>query len=105
MTGIYQTVFLKQWGAPEIKISLDRLQGFFGVSASFLNSEPTEEGDFTVWIYEEKDMVLFFKRGRLVSHFKWNEFREKWKAAEDKKVSPSSKKSVSLTGTTLSLMS
>jgi len=105
LTGIYQTVFLNQWGVPEVKISLDRLQGIFEVDALLLNSEPTEEDSHTVWIYEERDMILFFKRGRLVSHFKWSEFRERWKATKQEAVSPSNKKSVSLAGTTLSLIS
>jgi len=105
LTGIYQTVFLHQWGVPEIKISLDRLQGFFELDALFLNSEPTEEDSHTVWIYEKRDMILFFKRGRLVSHFKWGEFRERCKTTGEETVFPSNKKSLFLTGTTLSLVS
>src|SRR4030042_3135585 len=82
LTGIYQTVFLNQVGVPEIKISLDRFQGFFELDALFLKSEPSEEDSHRVWIYEKRDMILFFERGRLVSHFRGGEFRERWKATK-----------------------
>jgi hypothetical protein len=104
LTGIYQTVFLNQWGVPEIKISLDRLQGVFELDALFLNSEPSEDDNHTVWIYEKRDMILFFKRGRLVSHFRWSEFKERWKAAKEETVSQPNKRSSSFTGTPLSLV-
>jgi hypothetical protein len=103
LTGIYQTVFLHQWGVPEIKMSLDRLQGFYKLDVLLLDHEPSEE-DHTVWIYEKRDKILFFKRGKLLSHFKWNEFKERWKATNDETVSQSDKKIPPLMGTALSLV-
>jgi hypothetical protein len=79
LAGINQTIFLNHWGIPEIKISLDRLQGYYELDSLSLNTEPSEEDNNTVWIYEKKDRIFFFKRGKLISHFRWSEFREKWK--------------------------
>lgn len=92
LAGINQTIFLNQWGVPEIKISLDRLQGYFEFDSLSLDIEPGEEDYNTVWIYEKKDRILFFKRKKLVSHFRWREFREKWKKPEEETNSQALKK-------------
>ena len=83
LAGINQTIFLNHWGVPDIKISLDRLQGFYELDSLSLNTEANEEDCHTVWIYEKKDRIFFFKRGKLVSHFRWSEFREKWKKPQE----------------------
>lgn len=70
LASITQTVFLNHWGVPDIKISLDRLQGSCDLDSLSLNTEPDEEDYHTVWIYEKKDRIFFFKRGKLVSHFR-----------------------------------
>jgi hypothetical protein len=82
MAGLYQTLFLNQWGAPEFQLSLERLSGFFRVD-SLLNIEPWEEDSYTVWIYEKRNKVLFFRNKKLLFHFRWDEFKEKWKRPKD----------------------
>ena len=104
LAGINQTVFLNHWGIPEIKISLDRLQGYYELDSLSLNTEPSEEDNNTVWIYEKKDRIFFFKRGKLISHFRWGEFREKWKKPEEEIDFRAPRKSSALLATTLSLV-
>jgi len=82
LAGINQTIFLNHWGVPDIKISLDRLQGSYELDSLSLNTEPSEEDFHTVWIYERKDRIFFFKKGKLVSHFRWSEFKERCKKPE-----------------------
>ena len=60
MAGLYQTLFLNQWGAPEFQISLDRLAGFFKLESLLLNIRPSEEEEYTVLIYEKRNKILFF---------------------------------------------
>ena len=81
LAGINQNLLLSKWGNPEIRISLDRLHGYFEPDTMVLNGEPGVEDDYTVWIYEKRNRIFFFKKGRLTSHFRWNEFKDKWKAS------------------------
>ncbi len=104
LAGINQTVFLNQWGIPEIKISLDRLGGFFNLDSMSFHIDSPEEDPYTVWIYEKRDRILFFKRGKLISHFKWSEFREKWKRPKEESGPRGIRKSSLLMATTLSLV-
>jgi len=104
LAGINQTIFLNNWGVPEIKISLDRLQGYYELDSLSLNTEPNEEDSHTVWIYEKKDRIFFFKRGKLVSHFRWSGFREKWKKPKEETGFRTPRKSSTLLATTLSLV-
>jgi len=104
LAGINQTLFLNHWGIPEIKISLDRLQGYYELDSLSLNTEPSEEDNNTVWIYEKKDRIFFFKRGKLISHFRWSEFRENWKKSKEKTDSRPIRKVSGLLATTLSLV-
>jgi hypothetical protein len=104
LAGINQTIFLNNWGVPEIKISLDRLQGYYELDSLSLNTEPNEEDSHTVWIYEKKDRIFFFKRGKLVSHFRWSGFREKWKKPKEETDFRTPRKSSTLLATTLSLV-
>ncbi len=79
LTGINQKIFLAQWGEPDLKISLDRLQGFYSSRQILLKTEATPEDYYTVWIYEKRDRIFFFKRGSLISHFKWSQFKNRLK--------------------------
>ena len=104
LAGINQIIFLNHWGVPEIKISLDRLQGYYELDSLSLNTEPDNEDSHTVWIYEKKDRIFFFKRGKLVSHFRWSEFREKWKKSKEETDSWPIRKASGSWATTLSLV-
>ena len=75
MAGLYQTLFLNQWGAPEFQVSLERLAGFFKLDYVFLNIKFGEEDYYTVWIYEKRNKILFFKNKKLFFHFRWDEFK------------------------------
>ncbi|MGB9629735.1 MAG: hypothetical protein ACPL6D_13845 [Thermodesulfobacteriota bacterium] len=83
LSGIHQTVFLNQWGLPEIQLSLDRMEGFFELGSISLKDVSGEGNLHSVWIYESKDKILFFKRGRLISHFKWSDFKQRWRVSKD----------------------
>jgi hypothetical protein len=83
MAGLYQTLFLNQWGAPEFQISLDRLAGFFKLESLLLNIRPSEEEEYTVLIYEKRNKILFFRNKKLLFHFKWDEFKENWKRPKE----------------------
>jgi hypothetical protein len=104
LAGINQTLFLNHWGIPEIKISLDRLQGYYELDSLSLNTVPSEEDNNTVWIYEKKDRIFFFKRGKLISHFRWSEFRENFKKSKEETDSRPIRKASGLLATTLSLV-
>jgi hypothetical protein len=83
MAGLYQTLFLNQWGAPEFQMGLGRLAGFFKLDFLFMNWGQTEAGEYTAWIYEKRNKILFFKNKKLLFHFRWDEFKEKWKRPKD----------------------
>jgi len=83
MAGLYQTLFLNQWGAPEFQMGLGRLAGFFKLDFLFMNWGQTEAGEYTVWIYEKRNKILFFKNKKLLFHFRWDEFKEKWKRPKE----------------------
>ncbi len=83
MAGLYQTLFSNQWGVPEVQVSLEKLAGFFRLDSLFLNIRPGEEDYYTVWIYEKKNKILFFRNKKLVLHFRWDEFKEKWKRPKE----------------------
>lgn len=79
LAGINQKIFLAQWGEPDLKISLDRLQGLYSPSKILLKTDVTPEDTYTAWVYENKDRIFFFKRGSLISHFKWSQFKNRLK--------------------------
>jgi hypothetical protein len=83
MAGLYQTLFSNQWGVPEFQVSLEKLAGFFRLDSLFLNIRPGEGDYYTVWIYEKKNKILFFRNKKLVLHFRWHEFKEKWKRPKE----------------------
>ena len=76
LAGISQDVFLKQWGSPEIEINLDQLQGSYRHHTVALETGNAGETFHSVWIYKEKNRVFFFSKKRLVSHYKWSDFKE-----------------------------
>jgi len=79
LRGINETVFLGQWGIPEIKISLNDLKAFFILDFITVNIEITQNEFVAAWIYEKKDMVLFFKGEKLIFHFKWSQFKKRFR--------------------------
>jgi hypothetical protein len=83
MAGLYQNLFLNQWGAPEFQVSLERLAGFFKLDYLFLDIKFGEEDYYSVWIYEKRNKILFFKNKKLLFHFRWDEFKEKWKRPKE----------------------
>jgi hypothetical protein len=83
MAGLYQTLFSNQWGVPEFQVSLEKLAGFFRLDSLFLNIRPGEEDYYTVWIYEKKNKILFFRNKKLVLHLRWDEFKEKRKRPKE----------------------
>ena len=104
LAGLYQSVFRNHWGEPEITFSLDWLQGIFEGDSLFLRNEPSEEDCHTVWIYKKRDKILFFKRGRLTSHFKWSAFRARWKRSGNEVPSRRTGKLLPLVTTPFSLV-
>jgi len=55
------------------------LKTLASASALFLpSSSNTFENDpTTVWIYEKMDMFVLFRKGKLIAHFEWSEFKER----------------------------
>ncbi len=76
LRGINETVFLGQWGLPEIKISINDLESVFILD--FLASNIDIPQNVAAWIYEKRDMVLFFEEEKLISHFKWSQFKTRF---------------------------
>lgn len=79
LAGISQDIFVRQWGAPEIDITLENLERFFSLDFLSLNSDPSENNPMTAWIYEKVDIFVLFSKGKLIAHFKWSEFKERCK--------------------------
>ena len=77
LAGLSQDVFVKEWGVPEIQISLDNLEGYYKRDAVAVDTDTSGEAMHSVWIYKAKNRVFFFTRKKLVSHFKWSEFKDK----------------------------
>lgn len=79
LAGINQDVFIRQWGAPEIDIPLENLERFLSLDFLPSSSNTIENDPATVWIYEKMDMFVLFRKGKLIAHFKWSEFKERSK--------------------------
>ncbi len=108
LAGIRQDVFLKEWGSPEIEINLDQIDGCHKRGALTVDANDSEgETPHSVWIYKKKDRIFFFARKRLISHFKWSDFREKQISSAEilESAFTERKKSSTLLSTTLSLVS
>jgi hypothetical protein len=104
LAGLSQDVFLKEWGVPEIQISLDNLEGHYRPEALAVDGDATGEAIHSVWIYKAKNRVFFFTRKKLVSHFRWSEFKDKRLSDEIEDPSRSFKKFPAFLATTLSLV-
>ena len=104
LTGINQTLFLNQWGVPETRIGLKKIGSLDKLGSLFLIEESAEEAYYSVWIYKERDRILFFTKKRLISHSRWSEFSEKWKKTNRQTNFETLRKSPALFTTTLSLV-
>jgi hypothetical protein len=83
LAGINQSVFLQEWGFPEVELYLDRIQGLFKREATLLEARPAEENNYSMWVYKKRNKVLFFIRGTMVSHLSCTEFKERWKSPNE----------------------
>jgi hypothetical protein len=108
LAGICQDVFLKEWGSPEIEINLDQIEGRCKRVALTVEADDSEgETLHSVWIYKKKDRIFFFARKKLISHFKWSDFKEKQISSAEilESAFTERKKPSTLVSTTLSLVS
>lgn len=99
LAGLNAELFLRQWGAPEIKTTLGRIEALSKLQrlgtaekSNLLTQQdqPREaevqsrtfvppslaQGPITVWIYKKMDRILFFRGDKLISHFKWSQFKK-----------------------------
>jgi hypothetical protein len=104
LAGIHQTIFLNQWGEPETQIGLKRLGSLDKLGSFFLIEDPVGEVHHSVWIYKQRDRILFFTKRRLISHSRWSEFRERCRKRKEEPDHRSPIKSFPLLTTTLSLV-
>lgn len=102
LSGINQEIFLRHWGTPEININFDDLQEIFRLDFLPFNSDSPENETFAAWIYEKMDIFVLFRKGKLIAHFKWSEFRERFQRSTMKVDFEGNKKPPALTITTLS---
>jgi hypothetical protein len=72
LTGMSQSLFLNHWGEPDTQISLKKLASLNGRRTLYLAVNSEDEADYSVWIYKNKDRILFFTKKRLIIHFKWS---------------------------------
>ena len=108
LAGICQDVFLKEWGSPEIEVNLDQIEGCYkGGSLKVDDDDSEREALHSVWIYKKKDRIFFFAKKKLVSHFKWSDFKEKQISSAEilESTVTERKKPTTLMATTLSLVS
>lgn len=99
LAGLKAELFLRQWGAPEVKTTLGQIEAFFKLhrpgTPDKSNLLPQEnlprnaklesrifippslaQGPISVWIYKKMDRILFFRGDKLISHFKWSQFKK-----------------------------
>ena len=77
LAGMHQNVFLSAWGFPEVEVPLDRMRGVFKPDATFMDAQSSDENGHRMWIYRERNKVLFFIKGTMVSHLSCTEFKER----------------------------
>ncbi len=82
MRGITETVFLRQWGIPEIKASLNDLKSFFALDFLMVEIGVRQNEFVAAWIYKKRDRVFFFKGEKLISHFKWSQFKTRFRKSD-----------------------
>ena len=96
LAGISQTMFIQNWGEPEIHISLKRLGGFLGGKSLYLVVNSDNDADFSILIYRKIGSVLFFTKKKLVTHFRWSGFEERYSKLEGELSKNSTRVSLSL---------
>lgn len=79
LAGMNQDIFIRQWGEPEIDTTLEKLKRLLSLDFLPFIRETFENDTTRVWIYEKMDMFVLFRKGNLVAHFRWSEFKEKFK--------------------------
>ena len=84
LAGINQEIFVRQWGMPETNIRLDNLQEFFRLGFFPSSNDSLGNESLTACIYEKMDMFVVFRKGKLIAHFKWSEFKQRLKKAKVK---------------------
>jgi hypothetical protein len=80
LAGIHQSVFLSEWGFPEVEVPLDRMRGVFKPDVTFMDAQSADENGYRMWIYRKRNKVLFFTRGTMVSHLSCTDFKERWQS-------------------------
>ena len=78
LAGISQIMLLQNWGNPEFHICLKRLGSFSEQKTLYLIVNSDDEADYSILIYRRKDRILFFTKERLIFHFMWSGFEEKY---------------------------
>ena len=76
LTGISQSLFRNHWGEPDTQISLKKLTSLNGRRTLYLTLNSEDDADHSVWIYKNRNRILFFTKKRLIVHSKWNGLEE-----------------------------
>jgi hypothetical protein len=84
LAGIKEQAFVNQWGPPDIRFSLDSLEGSSQQSYTQPDNRSNDGAPLSVWIYSKQDRIFFFTNQKLVSHFKWSAFKEKRSQVQEK---------------------
>jgi hypothetical protein len=103
LAGISQTLFLKNWGEPDTQISLKKL-GSLQQGTLYLSVDSEDDAYYSIWIYKERDRVLFFAKKKLIVHFKWSGFDERHKQLRESTGVHGMRITPALVGKTLSLV-
>ncbi len=77
LAGMNQDIFTRQWGAPQVDVTLETFQRFFSPDLLPPSADSPQNDPMTVWIYKKMDMFIIFRKGKLVAHYKWSEFKER----------------------------
>ena len=104
LAGICQNVFLNQWGKPDVRINLNHVGVFYKQEGVTGHTDSLADVLHSVWIYKEKDRIFFFTNRKLVSQFKWSDFKERRKMTVTKADTPFVKKCPVRTVAILSLV-
>ncbi len=58
-------------------MTLETFQRFFSPDLLPQSTDSPENNPMVVWIYKKMDMFILFRKGKLVAHYKWSEFKER----------------------------
>ncbi len=78
MAGIYQNAIFNQWGSPEIQISISHADTDRKPDSLKVRIPPPEEALDVVLIYKARNRIFFFKKKRLLFHFRWSDYGERY---------------------------